>query len=35
MAFHEIIQTTCALSGLTCLMLGILSLKKYLKAYIR
>lgn len=32
MAAMEFLQTMCALSGLTCLMIGILSLKRYLKS---
>lgn len=32
MAIFEFIQTMCALSGLTCLMIGILALKKNLKS---
>lgn len=30
----EIMQTLCALSGLTCLMLGILAAKKQLKSLV-
>lgn len=34
MHLYDIIQTTAALSGLTCLMIAILAAKKRLKAYI-
>lgn len=32
MAMSEFFQTMCALSGLTCLMIGILALEKELKS---
>lgn len=32
MAAYEFIQTLCALSGLACLMIGILALEKHLKS---
>lgn len=32
MAAYEIIHALCALSGLTCLMIGILSLERHLKS---
>ena len=32
MAAYEFIQTLCALSGLSCLMIGILALEKHLKS---
>lgn len=32
MGYNELIQTLCALSGLTCLVIGILTAKKQLKA---
>ena len=32
MAAFELFQTLCALSGLTCLMIGILALEKNLKS---
>lgn len=31
MEIYEITQTMCAVSGLVCLMLGIFSLKRYVK----
>lgn len=31
MEIYEITQTMCAVSGLVCLMLGIYSLKRYVK----
>ncbi len=34
MEFHEITQTTAALSGLLCLTMVLLSLKKKLKTFI-
>lgn len=34
MAAYELIQTLCALSGLTCLMIGILALEQKLKSLI-
>lgn len=34
MAINELIHALCALSGLTCLMIGILSLERYLKSLI-
>ena len=34
MAINEHIHTLCALSGLICLMIGILALEKHLKSLI-
>lgn len=34
MAIMEFVQGLCALSGLTCLMIGIFSLKRYLKDFL-
>lgn len=35
MEFHEIVQTTSALSGLICLIIGLHAAKKMLRALIR
>lgn len=32
MSIYEITQSMCVLSGLVCMMLGIFSLKRYLKS---
>ena len=34
MLFHEFIQTTAALSGLICLMIGLQAVKKQLKFFL-